>query len=493
MQCRRAKTKGITMYKYLFFDDQRLFIRQNLDRKYGVPEPLADSVYKDPYLDTTLPGTCVFRRPDGKYHMIYQGFGDDPAKPKTQKADERKGFPAAAVSDDGIHFVPLRDEGAGEHPFPHMLTEMVDGEFLEIGYIVEDPAAPPEERYKALMASQPQKTLRIRDYIMASGDLVHWRKLPGEWNPVGPEPVVCCLRNPVRDCFTILSRPDWGQRRVGYSETKDFKTFTELAHCIQVDSLDDPLAELYGMPAIEYNGRFIGFPLLYSDIPQKLGMKFFNGTMHCQLAYSLDGRNFQRSLREPFLCGWSEEVRSKLNTTFAMVWPTSALCREDGSILIYSAASTGEHGNGFRERGAGAIFVSRLRADGFIRLVSQRRKTAVLATRHMLWHGGEAAINLKCTGPATAAVYGYDVDPGKPLPGFDHSDCEPFTGDSTAWQPKWRGGPLDAHRNECLVIELRFSGGEVYSIGGDCTPMMFLEARRFHELSELPPPPCRGW
>ena len=201
--------------------------------------------------------------------------------------------------------------------------------------------------------------------------------------------------------------------------------------------------------------------------------------MHCELAYSLNGKHFQRSLREPFLCGWNSKTVAKCGRVNPILWPSSILRQEDGSILIYAPAHGGVHGTLTNGRHMSSIHIYRLRQDGFIRLVSRRDQTARIATRENLWHGGELSVNLKCTEPTTVGVYTFSGSNGaEPLPGFGHADCVPFSGDSTNWIPCWKGGSLDAYIGKHLVFELCFRGGEVYSLYGNCTPMMFIEARR---------------
>ncbi len=495
------------MFKYLFFDDQRLFVRENLTRDYGESQLIEDAVYKDPWLDTTLSTGFVFRLPDGKYHMLYCGIADtaeycgieNVAHSVVARAG-RRAYIAAAVSDDGIHFAPRltgKESCISEPEFPHSISDAT-WDMGELGCVVEDPFGPPEERYKAFCGtSWKADEFKHRTYMKVSGDLVHWRDFPdGEWLKIGTEAECSCYYNKVFDCFSIITRPDCGERRVGYMETKDFHSFTEPLHCMQVDSLDEPLTELYNMPSFEYDSWYIGMPKLYSGQPQKLWWKGAEGTMHSELAYSFDGRNFQRSLRKPFLCGWSKDMQEKTGKLWPTLWVSSMLRRDNGEILLYGSGVTEDHGGLMKSRRKGAIFVWRLREDGFIRLVSQRDKTARLATRENIWHGGELKVNIKCVNPATVAVFEpyFDADgegSARPVPGFDHADCVSFTGDSTAWFPQWKGGPLDSLKGKNLIFEIRFSCGELYSLSGDCTPVMFVEARKHENFNFIPN--RKGW
>ena len=66
--------------------------------------------------------------------------------------------------------------------------------------------------------------------------------------------------------------------------------------------------------------------------------------------------------------------------------------------------------------------------------------------------------------------------------GFTHNDCEPFVGDSTHWTPRWKGGGVDQFKGRNLVFEVRFQNGEIYSISGNTTPMMFVQARQWERF-----------
>lgn len=497
------KTKGIFMFKYLFFDDQRLFERTNLRREYGKPELIADSIYQDPHTDINLGGVTVFRLPDGKYHMIYQGMDEDDGPEAvenvacaTRKVKRRRAYLQAAVSDDGIHFIP-RNTGKEGCKNPRYANSVADADWDmgEIGTILEDPAAPADERYKALMVTAFKDTptaFQHFDYTMTSGDLVHWKKLePGNWQRFGTEPIVGGFYNKALGCHTVICRPDCGERRVGYTDTNDFHTYTDIRHALQVDSLDAPLDELYGMPAFEYDNWYIGFPYLFSNLEPKPWSKGDWGTMYCQLAYSLDGHSWQRSLRTPFMSGWDEDFVNKTGYIAPILWFDTMLRRDDGSILLYSTTCRHDHGGLCFGRRGGAINVYTLRQDGFVKLVADPGKYAVLTTRENVWHGGEISVNCNVK-QATMAVL--EVTPScepKYLQGFNHEDCIAFSGDTTAWHPEWKGGSLDQFKDKVLIFQIKSYGGEFYSIYGDCAPAMFLQARKFERFGI--DPMRKGW
>jgi len=461
-------------YRQLFFDDQRFFVRENLVRTYGRPQFAA--AYQDPMLSTMYGWAWAVDGPDGAVHLIYMG----------EHKENHKNIVAAAVSQDGVHFTPRNTAAASGLTNPAVPNQILPNPPTgEPGTLIEDPFAPPSERYKLLFCdcTEVYKDWHVGDDVFASPDLVSWRKMENCcWNRYGTEPVVGAFYNDVFKCFTIMSRPDWGQRRVCVVETCDWHVFTEPELCLQVDSLDPPLAELYGMPAIAYEGYYIGFPLIYHDIEQKRCIKFHRGRMHCELAYSLNGRHWQRSLREPFFDGRDAEIAACIGGDCKMAFLSCVRKDKDGSLLLYGSATHNEHGSDNSDPRRCAIFVYRLRQDGFVGLKTLDGKTGRLASRALICQGGDLTINLKAR-QATCAIYPHltlsEGEPTKPVAGFGHEDCTPFTGDSACWRPQWKGGSLAALKDKLILIELKLNDGTVYSFTVDGMPQMEIEAERY--------------
>lgn len=464
------------MYKYLFFDDQKLWRREGFDRKMGHPRPIADSVYFDGHCTTDWPTPNVFRTDDGKYRMIYQGHEKDATM-----------HIFVAVSEDGVHFEPedVSDQLELENRIaPNELMALKWSE--EVAAMIEDPFNGPKERYK-LLITRDSNMINVGD-LYVSPDLIHWKKVEGvNWNS-GTEPVVGLFYNKHHECFTIVLRPYCGDRRAGYIETKDWIHYTPHELCLQTDSLDEPMAEIYGMPAFEYAGRYIGFPLVYSGFEMALHSKFWGGTMKPQLAYSWDGRHWQRTLREPFMDGVCKECEDAYGWNNYMVWPMQMLQEDDGTIRIYAGASGYEHGNSFRIWGRGRIGVWELREDGFMSLETKSPdEVATLNTRENAWHSGEAHVNLKAK-RATMAVYEtYDDEKDRELlrllEGYTHEDCIPFEGDCTDWVPCFKNGKtLSELAGKTIALEIKIEDGSIYSITADCTPLMNWQGIHYRNL-----------
>jgi len=467
------------MFSYLFFDDQKLYRRENLKRIYGMPEIIDTSVYNDGFSSTDFRTPYVFKCDDGKYRMVYEG----------NLINGEGHLCLIAKSEDGIHFKP-----ESTCNILNIENRKSDNELFkiygEIAEMIEDLHCAPEERYKLLMF-EFGNSHTLRGVVLVSPDLFNWKRIEGEdWNG-GAEPITGVFYNEKRQCFTILRRPDWGTRRVGYVETKDWRTYTPYELCLQVDSLDEPLSELYGMPAMKYGNYYIGFPLVYSGFNQGNFSKTEGGKIEPQLAYSFDGHHWQRSLRTPFLSGMNKETEKVFGYKNFLCWTSCFRVDDNGDIIIYASLSGEEHGPAFRKPGKGRICAYKLRKDGFICLSTDDfGKESIISTRENIWQSGELHINISCEN-ATIAVYeslGDDVlGTAHNLEGYSHDDCIAFSGNSYDWIPQFKTGKtLNELSGKTLIFEIKFKNGSLYSLEGDCIPVMNLEGTRYREYNTLP-------
>ncbi len=469
------------MKKHLFFDDNGLFGRDNVVRKHG--EPILINQYFDEVCSNDHCTSWVFKTDDGKYRLIYFAHGKD-----------YEGFKMfCAISDDGINFKPEDVSDKAKAPgriYPHEIMSFEHRN--EVATIYEDKYTEDKnERYKLLMTNLIWDELRINDIIYTSADLYNWTLKEGSVWADGAEPLASVFYNKHKGVHTIIERSDWGVRSAGYKETKDWKEFTEYHHCLNVDSDDEALAEIYGMMAFEYHGNYIGLPHMYRGLHSEHNAKFNNGIMDTQLAYSLDGRYWRRSLRQPFITGEGKDPN------FKMVWIASQTVLPDQSIMFYGSATLLEHGPAFRNPGTGRIVMYKLRSDGFVFFESENPDTpSYVSTREKVWHGGELHLNINAK-YATVALYDSceTEDMGgnnalgisHPLEGYGHEDCIPFSGDSIDWVVKYKNGnTLDSLKNKTLIFEVKFTDGTLYSISGDYTDVFNTQAAKFRKFGILP-------
>ena len=469
------------MKKNLFFDDNRLFGIDNLRRDYGKPEFLAE--YDDGVCSADFFTGFIFKLDDGRYRLLYMGHGEGFKGMKLFSAE----------SNDGINFLP--EKLFADKEYPHEIMNIPRGD--EIAFVYEDKYTKnPDERYKLLLSehNNHRESLSIDDELYVSGDLINWTKKEGVLWGDGAEPVASVFYNKHRGVYTIVQRPFWGVRCVGYKETADWKNFSEFQMCLNVDSLDESLSEIYGMPTFEYDGMYIGFPLTYRNLKSEPNAKYKNGTIDCQLAYSYDGRYWQRSLRKPFMSG--VDARANGLSDYKLFWTASMIKDDSENIIIYVSASEYEHGPAFGKPGTGKIFVYGMRKDGFIGLTSENKaEPSRLITREKVWFGGELHLNINAKNVTVAVfdscesehvggnVLGFSV----PVEGYGHEDCIPFSGDSTDLTIEYKNGKLlDDLKGKTLVFEIRFNDGTIYSVSGNYEDVFNTQAARYRKFGILP-------
>ncbi len=466
---------GNKNYKQLFFDDQKLLVKSGFIREYGTPQMIKESVYQDPNFEVTAGMPSVWKAPDGKYHMFYQGT---PAEndPENLTNLEDGNIVLAAISDDGIHFVPrntAREAGIENPIAENQVLDYFIGDFC--GLFVDD-NADESERLKMLIDVHDEGLCHLVNQIYVSSDGIHWKiKRDCIWNPFGSE---CgwARYSPITSEYLITTRPDGGDRRVALCKTRDWVHFSGPDVILQCDSEEESLCEIYQMPFTYYEGMFIGFLSKYHNDSHH-ATKFQGGRITCELAYSYNGSHWLRSLRHDFLNGTTGNSQEVLGYERKMVYPTDCYSDKDGNIIIFSHGSSGEHGIGFRTKHAGTLCQYILRQDDFIHLKTENaEEPALLCTRDNRWLGGELSVNLICKN-ATMAIYNRD---NQIIEGYSHDDCCPFSGDSTNWNPVWKNGKTMDMLTDCIVqLEISLTDGILYSFSGKYEPMMDLQSSRW--------------
>lgn len=479
------------MSTILFFDNQYLNLWDNVVRKTGKPELISQSLYRDPNANVSWGFPCVYKEPKNEiWRLIYLGWTPD-----------KKRLPLLAESENGVRW-RLRDV-TKEVSLPNRL---LPNQLLPLDLFGEwpacfvDPHAEPEERIKGLVVYHTSR-FHIGTRLWVSPDGIHWKDTGVAWQKIGPDPGTGVFWNKVRQSYVITTRADWTDRRIAVFETQDWRNFTTPELALQADSLDGPISELYGMPVFPYEEYYIGFLWIYHAVPYINGRlpyqpawrgfggylepgefsphKFWEGRVDCQLAYSLNGWHFQRTLREPFIAN-SEPGKPGSG----MVYPSCMIQKEDGALWIYASTSTREHG--YIDHGEDGIVIYKLRQDGFMYLQS---KTGIgkIGTRPVYWKGGELALNVQAQGGGVR-VQITDIH-GKPLEGYTFEDSIPFNEESTHWEPTWQGDKrMRSLAKTALRVEVALWNARIYAIRGDFIPMTGGETWRFIHEGMVPKP-----
>ena len=448
------------MSTILFFDDWNLQRRENLARHIGEATLVDEGIFEDPYADTAWGYPRVYQDAEsGRWRCYYQGQLAD-----SQLDGRRHHVPLLAESDDGIHWeIPdLSDRvEISDRLCPHQLFGIE--RFSEWCGVYLDPhATGTDEMYKGLVSEYTDIESGNRSSVVASHDGIHWRYLEGvRYNPFGIDPSAYPFWNPYRQSYVLALREYRGVRRIHVSETKDWRTFSDPEWALQPDALDTPCAEIYGMPVVPYEDMFVGLLWMYHTDPTVVFPKYVMGKIDCQLAYSLNGWHFQRTVREPLIANTAPGEHGS-----GCLYPSSAIIYGD-TIRIYSSTSKGEHRQirGGPATRQAAIVLHTIRLDGFVYLEPEGG-TGELITRRLRWRDAEPELNVSAP-HGEVRVQVMDAA-GESIDGYRYEDCTPFRGDSTSWVPAWgEGRKLAALRDRLVRLGVRLANGRLYAIRGD--------------------------
>ena len=265
----------------------------------------------------------------------------------------------------------------------------------------------------------------------------------------------------------MTMRKRWGDRRVALMESDDLVTWTEPHTIVHPDPLDPRCVQYYGMPQFEYEGYFVGLLWLMHTVADEMGHAKSGGLVDCELTYSHDGLNWNRTVREPFVTNTPAGTYG-----CGCLYPSSLILAPDGSPRIYAGGSRWPH-NGPPEKAANcephcAVLSYSLRADGFFKLTAGS-EAGHLVTKRLTLNGPELSINASAP-RGKVRVQVSDVD-ANPLPGYSFDECIPFTGDEIAWTPTWREhDDLSAamHTEHGTRLEVSAENAELFAIRANC-------------------------
>ena len=190
----------------------------------------------------------------------------------------------------------------------------------------------------------------------------------------------------------------------------------------------------YGMPTRYHAGIYWGFLWPY-------GLKV--GDIFTELAFSRDGRNFQRFPERPRLIDLGNGNAWDGGMVFGSVgWVEVG----DEWWIYYSGRDRGHNSL----KSTPGIGLARLRREGFASLRSPDAGGAVV-TRLLRWPGAKLYVNADAgQGELTVRITGYDR---KPVANFDPPLSLPVVGDSVRHEVKWKNGDIGDLKGQAIRLE----------------------------------------
>jgi len=355
----------------------------------------------------------------------------------------------------------------------------------------------PAKLYKAAGCTSPagaRPNREDRGLVLTSPDGLSWDDAGRSrcWCKHRSDTSNCLFFNPVRDCYQIIHRGGFIDRRISSTSSKDLINWSEPELLIHPDPLDPPCCQLYGMTAFAFDGVFVGLLLIYeTDMLDPTGGTM-GGRLITELVYSYDGFHWNRTHRRviPYpqypefgagcmaIAGLTED-KSGENWLLAVSAPRlehGTAFTKKGDMLHYDDPDFADKvaSEGI-DTGNNGILIYRIRTMGLVGLQGNVR-SANLRTKPIRLNGGPLCLNLSA--PCGRVTFQLTDALNRPLPGFSYDNCVPFSGDSLGHVPAWNGHSFDELAGHRIRIEMRLHMAIAYGITGDFSPYHGLNVQK---------------
>lgn len=253
---------------------------------------------------------------------------------------------------------------------------------------------------------------------------------------------------------------DLRKRTIGFSESDDFIHWTPIGPALIPDRSDPVDLQFYGMPAIRYEGFYLGFPWM---------LRTNELTMETQFAFSRDGREFRRLAdRAPFIPlgpnGAWDDGCIYVRKPFV----------HNGKIWFYYLGANWRHGvedlllEG--KNAEAAVGLATLPLDGFVSL-DAGPNPGTATTPVLVFKGEQLLVNFEDSQKGSAGVDHASslraeiLNPtGKAVKGFNIQDAEPVIHTGERQRVSWNGGvALGSLEGQPIRLRFHLRNGKFYS------------------------------
>jgi hypothetical protein len=440
----------------LFADDFLIeSISGDLTQKVHEPTPQNVVFSADATWEGNTSGYYSLFRDGDTIRMIYRGWAHQPEKPV--RALHRE-FTCYAESRDGLNFTKPKlglVEWEGSKDNNIILDDKARHNFF--AFLDDNPAAPPEARYKGIGGEKKDGGL----CVYQSPDAIHWKKLTEEpvisdgafdsqnlafWDPHAKV---------YRAYYRIFSEGgtdggEWkpkGVRAIRTSTSTDYVHWepgTDVTY-----SEGTPEQQLYTnavQPYFRAPHLLIGFPTRYlPDEGERVEPVFM---------ISRNGVQFTR-YNDPVIPESAPADRAGNRSNY-MTRGMFTLPGKPDEISVYATEA-------YYGLVPGRVRRFTYRLDGFVSLRAGE-KGGEMVTKPLAWIGKSLGVNAAMESGGSLQVELQD-EGGKALPGFALADCDGFAGDDTAAKITW-GGSSDLSPLAGKPVRVRFvlSRGDLYSM-----------------------------
>lgn len=477
-------TTDIGSRRELFVDGaliERLSGKAELRLHHPVPKEIA-ILHDAPWEGSGSGYHSVFK--DGeKYKMYYKAWQLD-VSDKGVKTNAHPLFCCYAESDDGIQW---RKPELGLHEFKGSKANNIVIASGKLGALNVDaghpaifkddnPAAPADARYKAIVRSNTPKGL----HALKSPDGIHWSAMTDA--PVITDGAFDSQNLAFWDAASGVYRAYWRYFTAGTTDEKNWKPsgdrairtatskdFIHWEHQHDLSYVDSPSEQLYTNQVKPYHRAphlLIGFPTRYTDrgwsdsmraLPErehrewrsKANQRYGTVVTEGLLMASRDGVKFKR-WNEAFMPPGIEREGSwnygHQYIAWHLVETKSDLPGAPNELSLYA-------GENYWTGNSSAVRRYTLRLEGFVSAQAPM-SGGELVTKPIRFKGGKLALNFSSSAAGGVRVEIQDAD-GKAMPGFALEDCSPIFGDSIERTVTWKTGN-DVNALAGKPVRLRF-------------------------------------
>lgn len=408
-----GKLTTLSAGPHLFVDDYLIAEQHGLVRTVNHPERLSGPVVTGPEDKCFQPYVTVVRDPETKRFRMWYGipFGE---------GSTSRSHLAYMESSDGIHWIR-----------PHKVLQ--DPSPIQFGVSIID------EGPKFGDASKRFKYAWWYDgglRVASSPDGFTWTPMSSDVVLAHNHDISSIFRDPIRGRYgALVSSYTTGDKWTGNRRIPMMSTSTDLVHwkqpwrVIEPDEKDEGETQFYCMAGvIARGGLLIGLlKVLRDEVVAEGAPQGAYGVGYTVLAWSRDGEHWERD-REPFLPrnptvgAWDH----------AMTWGDCQLVVGNEVFIYYGGYQWGHKWERFTQRQIG---LARMPIDRYVsRDAGEDRGT--LRTPLVTIHGTRMTVNANVEGGMQVRLLDSS---GKPVPGFDWTDCSVIRGDSTHHEVRWKG------------------------------------------------------
>ena len=393
---------------------------------------------------------------------------------------EHEGVTCLATSEDGLHWERpnlglVEFRGSTENNI--LLEESLRGAFFQDLHETD-----PAKRYKGLIATGTTRTRGMQIDLYYSPDGFTW--MPYENNPVidtSPRigrwgPTYYMGWDPIRQVYAVHMenclhrRCPLGKRLIGRAESADMIHWSDAETILLPDDQDSPDTEFYDMPAITYEGLYVGFLWIFRTT---------NTTHHPELAFSRDGIHYERKYRQPFI---PRGPKADFDCTSLYLQVPVV---HEGRVLSYYAGTnwrSPEQLLALGDKAVAAVGLAITPLDGFVSVdgakgvpvdaVPGRPNLAAfsqMVTRSFGFSGTRLYLNLRSAlqqwGAGPCEVRVEILTPNhEPLSGFGFADADPITTSGQTQVVSWNGkSDLSGLAGGPIKLRFYFKNAKLYS------------------------------